>query len=427
MPDAVTAVNVSNFVDFYKQQLLKSEAWFNLNTPLYNAIDKFEQINVSQRGVRMYFEKQEAGGHTLPTLSQPDFNRTKGPQGDSMYGYALMYALPLVIDIRTLMDAQKMKEAALFNVQTILKSYTGVAAKRQEYFVGGDGKGALAYSSSTLAATGSGQTMNGETAAAAAPGHTKGTGRLKAGQYYQAYDETTFLPRGTILVETEGASSTVVNVTSGSVTTGDPICDVGGYQKAPRGLTWLVSDTNRIIQGRDSSVDTVLNCPVVDKNGTKFTPSDRETQKTMLVVKNIEAGARAGLTFVTTPGLMSDLRKQQYGFRRNDGKEAATDVQGKYQDADGNTILEIPDFDEDRHIAFKNSSIKRLEEMKFGEISIDGLEWRNILGANSSGSILWQKAWGCIWSLINTDFRACSLIKRASLDGIVTQAGNNLF
>lgn len=420
-------VSGQNVLDFYRQQLVESKAWYELNTPMYNAMPKFtDKMDVTQRGVRFYFWKSQPGGHTFPTPSQPDFNRTVPPQSDSMYAYALMYAIPLVIDFRTARDAESGKEAALFNMRNLFKQYTSVAAKRMEHLVPGDGTGALAYSASNLA-VGAGLTLAGETTPGTAPGHTKGTSRLKANNWYQAWDVTTGLARGTFFVTQEGMSSAIVTVTSGTIASADPITDVGAYNKAPRGLGHLLSDTSRILQGQDTSIHPVLNAATLDLINTRATVSDRETLKTLLVVKNNEGSARANLTWITTPGIMSDLRKQGYGMRRYMGDEPVSDISKAYKDADGSTILEAADMDEDRMYGFKNDILKNIEEFPFGEINIDGLSWRNLLGANQSGSIFWQKAWGCIWTLAITDTKAGVLLKRAAISGLTTQVSAGAF
>ena len=251
--------NVTNWVDWYSQQLVRSKDWFKLRAPLWNAIGEITTgENVSQRGVRFFFNKTQAGGHSLPSLSQPDNNRFISSQSDSMWAVPQLYTIPLVIDLLLLNDAGgnngPKKSNAMFSIQDIIKQTTGAAAQHQDFFACGNGSDAMAYSSSTLSTVGAGQTMNCETAAAAAPGHTKGAVRLKQNQYYQSYDTTTGLPEGTILVTSaNNKTSATVTLLSGIVTSGNPICDVGGYNAAPMGYTGLLDNTNRIMQGRDTS------------------------------------------------------------------------------------------------------------------------------------------------------------------------------
>jgi hypothetical protein len=310
----------------------------------------------------------------------------------------------------------------MFNIQEIVNQTVDAGAQHQEFFACGNGSDAMAFSAGSIAVVGAGQTLTCTTAAAATPGQTKGAVRLKQNQYYQSYDTTTGLPEGTILVTSANNKTTAtVTLLSGVVTSGNPICDVGGYNGAPMGFSGLIDDNNRVIQGRDSSVDTILNCPTIDLNGNKFTVTDRETTKTQLVVRNVNKGARSGLSNLVTPGLMSDLRKQGYGFHRTAGDEPVTDIAGGYKDADGTRILEMSNWEEDRSTFFKDA-IEKHTEFPFGDIQPDDLKWRNLPGVNLTGSRSYYRMWGTSWTLGLSDPNAVSNIKRASLTGIVTQA-----
>lgn len=422
MPDVG---NVSNWVDWYAPQLIRSKDWFKLRAPLWNAISEITDAEVvSQRGVRFYFNKTQAGGHSLPSLSQPDNNRFVSSQSDSMWAVPQLYTIPLVLDLLLLNDAGgnngPKKAQAMFSIQDIIKQTTGAAAQHQEFFVCGNGSDAMAYASASLTVVGAAQTLTCETTAAAAPGHTKGAVRLKQNQYYQSFDTTTGLPEGTILVTSaNNKTQATVTLLSGVVTSGNPICDVGGFNAAPVGITGVLDSVNRIMQGRDTSVDTILNIPTVSLTG-KFTVTDRETVKTMLVVLNMDDGARGGLTNITTPGLMSDLRKQGYGFHRTMGDEAVVDISRIYKDVDGTRIMEIADWEEDRSLFFK-SNLQKHTELEFGDINPDDLTWRNLPGVNSTGSRSFYRMMGCAWTIAVTDTLAGAQVKGASSTGITTQ------
>ena len=430
----VDFVNVQNVLDLYQQQLVHASDLFVLAAPLWNSIDEYtEAVDVSQRGVRLYYMSEEAGGHTLPTLSQPALNRTKPPQSDSMWAKPQMYGIPIVIDIHLLNDAGgnngPKKAAAMFKISDLLMAYTKAAAKRQEFFVCGNGFGVLAFSSASLTVPGAAQTLTCDSTPAAAPGHTKGAVRLKINQYYQSFDAATGLPEGTILVTSRNNKTQVTcTLLSGVVTSGNPICDVGAYGKAPMGFTGLLDNTSRIMQGRDTSVDTIFNVPTLDLAGARMTVADRETIKTMLVVLNADTGARTNLACVCTPGIMSDLRKQQYGFRRAAVEDPAADITKIYKDVDGTKMMEAVDYDEDRHTFFKTNILQKHTEIPFGEVNPDGLAWRNLLGVNQTGSLLNGKWWGCSWTMVVTNTLAGATVKRASTTGITTQivtgAGN---
>src|ERR1043165_5960317 len=148
MPETAT---VSNWVDFYQPQLLRAKDWFVLNAPLWNAIDEITEGEVvSQRGVRFFFNKTQAGGHGNPTLSQPDNNRAIPSQSDSMWAVPQLYTIPLVIDLLLLNDAGgnngPKKAQAMSSIQDIITQTTKVAAQRQEFYACGPGSGVLAFS-----------------------------------------------------------------------------------------------------------------------------------------------------------------------------------------------------------------------------------------------------------------------------------------
>jgi hypothetical protein len=422
MPETMTVTNV---VDFYQQQLVAAQDFFKLKAPLWNALDEITDAEtVSQRGVRLYFDKTQPGGHGLPSLASPDNNRFISAQSDSMWAVPQLYTIPFVIDIQLLDDAGgnngPKKASAMFDIQKLVKKVTGAAAQHQDFFACGNGSDALAYATASLTVVGAGQALTCDTTAAATPGHTKGAVRLKQNQYYQSYDTTTGLPEGTILVTSaNNKTQATVTLLSGVVTSGNPICDVGGYNAAPMGYTGLLDNLNRICQGRDTSVDTLMNIPTVSLTG-KFTVTDMETIKTMLNTLNMDEGMRSGLTVITTPGIMSDIRKQGYGFHRTKDDDAVVGISRIYKDADGSRIMEIADAEEDRFVAFKGN-LQKHTEIPFGELAPDGLTWRNLPGVNGTGSRNWYKQWGVSWTLACLDFMAAAQAKGASTTGLVTQ------
>lgn len=423
MPEVDT---VTNWVDFYSQQLVRSKDWSVLAAPLWNSIGEVtDPVEVSQRGVRFYFVKTQAGGHGNPSISQPDNNRAIPSQSDSMWAVPQFYTIPMMIDYLLMVDAGgargPKKANAMFNIQEIVKQTVDVAAQRQEFYVCGDGSGAMAYSSTTLNVVGAAQTLTCSTAASTSPGRTKGAVRLKQNQYYQSFDTTTGLPEGTILVtSSNNKTQATVTLLSGVVTSGNPICDVGSFNAVPNGISGCLDNVNRILQGRDTSVDTILNIPTVDLNGNKFTVSDRETVKTQLVVLNVDKSSRSGLRNLVTPGLMSDLRKQGYGFHRTAGDEPVTDIAGGYKDADGTTIMEMSNWEEDRSLFFKDN-LQKHTEVPFGDMDADDLKWRNLPGVNSTGSRNYYRAWATCWTTAVTNTLAAAQVKRSSLTSIVTQ------
>lgn len=427
MPPETDSATFQTMLDTYRENVEKAEAWFNNRAVLYNQIDTFtEAMDVAQNGVRFYFAKEGAGGHSALTLTQPDVNRAKPPKWDSMFAHCSMYAIPFMIDYRTMNDlganGGAKKESAMLGFKRLFMEYSESSAKQMEYLACGDGSGALAFSSVTLATPGPSLTLTCDTSADASPGHTKGAVRLRINEFYQSFDPTTGLAEGTFQVTSDNnKTQATITLLNGQITSGNPISHPGYYKKVPMGLTGLLDDTARLLQARDTATDTILNVPTIDLDGDRLTVSEREDAKTILVNLNQDTEARSNLTWVTTAAMMSDQRKQQWGFHRSTASEPAKDITRVYQDVDGSRIIEAPDFDEDRHVGFKNNILKKLQEFSFQEINPDKVPFRNLPGVNQTGSIFFSKFMGCCWTLAIKDTRAGVNIKRASTSGLQTQ------
>lgn len=428
MPPDTDSANFQFLLDAYRENVEPAARWFNLKAQLWNMIGSFteEDGSIAQNGKRFFFEKEAPGGHSALTLTQPDVNRAKPGKYDSMFVHASCYAIPFMVDYFTMNDlgaaGGAKKESAMINFKRLLMSYTEAAALQQEYLTCGDGSGTLAFSTSTHLVPGAGLTLTCDTTADAAPGHTKGALRLSINEFYQSFDPTTGLAEGTFQVTSSfNKGQATITLLNGIITAGNPISHPGYFRKVPTGLTGLLDDTARLLQGRDTSVDTILNVPTIDLDGDRLTVSEREDAKTILVNLNKDTGSRENLTWITTPGLMSDLRKQQWGFHRSTASEPAKDITKSYQDVDGSRIIEATDWEEDRHVGFKNNVLKKLVEFPFQEINPDQVPFRNLLGVNNTGSIFFSKFMASKWTLAIKDTRAGVCIKRASLDGISTQ------
>ena len=197
----------------------------------------------------------------------------------------------------------------------------------------------------------------------------------------------------------------------------------GSYQLAERGLGWLISDQNRVLQGLDTSVYTDLNNPVVDLAGALLTPAAIENAKALLQTRNNAVTASNNLTAFITPGQYSTIRKQGYNLgyylREDAGSDTMKGVQGDYTDGDTRFIVDA-DMDEDRVYFCKTSDFKIYEMKPFGEYRRDGLDTRMLLGANQTGSDNWQKALGWKGNPATLSARGSAFIKRAQL-GYATQ------
>jgi hypothetical protein len=419
-------VDFSNVPDLKKQDVADMvRSFFENNAPGFNAFKKgVETLEGTDKGYRIPYFSRRPGGHTGYVPSSSDFNAAIPMQTISMFVFPVGYALPIVWQGNVVRGFQKDQKNNIKSMLEIMKIYTETATKRLNQMFYGDGSGALAFSASTIGATGV-ATLNCTTAAAATAGQTKGAVRLEESHVYNAINASTGAIRGTFTVLTPGKTSASINVTSGTITSGDPIVDANSYSRYMRGLAHLISDQNRTLQGLNTANFTDLNAPVLDLNGTTLTPAGFETIKSQVNTRNNSEDSEAKLQAFITFGQHAVLRKQGYnlGFyvRSAEGGDTVKGVAKRYEDGD-TVFVRDADMDEDRVYLVQSEQYAMFEEMPFGEYNIDGQEWRMLLGANNTGSDNYQRALGCRANPGTFLPRASAFIKRASLSGVVTQA-----
>src|SRR5690348_863015 len=147
MPDVDT---VSNWVDFYAQQLIRAKDWSILAAPFWNSLGEVTIAEeVSSRGARLYFVKNQAGGVSLPTPANPDNTRAVPSQSDSMWAVPQMSTISAVLDYGLMVDAGgangPKKANAMFTIQEIISQTVDAFAQRQEFFACGNGSDAMAF------------------------------------------------------------------------------------------------------------------------------------------------------------------------------------------------------------------------------------------------------------------------------------------
>lgn len=409
----------SNLTDMKRQAVeMKAREFFENNTPGYSAFEKAaDKGPLTEKGYRIPYYSQRPGGHTLFAPSNSDFNAAVPPQTVSMWVYPTMYALPTVWTGSAIESFAVDPADNINGYSQIISQYTAAAQKYLNQRFYGDGTDSIAYSSTTTTALGS-QSLTCTTAAATTAGQTKGAMWLLPGQSYQAINTSTAAVRGTFTVTTAATTTCTVNVTSGTVSSGDPLVSIGGYNMAPRGLAWLISDQARVLQGLSTSAYPDLNAPVVDLAGALLTPAAIENIKAFLITRNNDPKAKSSLTAFITPGQYSTIKKQGYNIgyylRENPASDTMKGVQSEYSDGD-TTFIQDADMDEDR-VYFAQTNQMAVYEMKpFGMYDRDGLDQRMLLGANSTGSDNWQQAWGWKGNLAALLPRATAFIKRAQL------------
>jgi hypothetical protein len=418
-------VAFDNLPDLKRQDVeMMVRSFFENNAPGYNAFEKdTEKREITEKGVRLPYYSRRPGGHTGWVPSNSSFNAAVPMQTQSMFVYPAGYALPMIWQGSTISAFQKDQKNNVQSLMNILKLYTESATKRLNQMFYGDGSGALAYSASTINSTGV-ATMNCTTAAATTPGQTKGASRLEEGHTYQAINTSNGTVRGTFTVVTPGKTSASINVTSGTITSGDPIVDVGSYNRYMRGLGWLINDQNRVLQGLNTANFPDLNAPVLDLNGAVLSPAAMETLKSTINTRNNSEDAEAKLQGFITFGQHSVLRKQGYnlGFyiRSAEGGDTVKGVAKRYEDGD-TVFVRDADMDDDRVYLAQAENMKMFEERAFGEMNLDNQEWRMLLGSNNTGSDDYQRALGCRANPGTLLPRSMGFIKRAALSSVVTQ------
>ena len=420
----MATVNFESFTDFVRQRVqsfIDNGPWFENRAPGFTAFKKavgFEYID--QKGFRMPYISGRPGGHTGYLPSNSSFNAAIGPESQSMYVFPTYYALPMVFQGATI-RALRNNPDKLVSFDGALQQYLDAATKRLNQLIYGDGSGALAFSSSTLSA-GAAQTMNCTTAAAATPGQTKGARRLERRQSYDAINTSTGAVRGNITVVTEGTTSCVINVNWGSVSSGDPIVDVGSYNRMIRGLGHLVSNASRVLQGLNTATFIDLNSPVLDLNGTLCTPLDFNKVKTYLQTRQNEETAENRLMDFCTFGSYTTLKNQGWNLTIQSTEQTTG---GAKKFVDGDTLfIRDADCDEDRHYLVNPEYVKMFEEMSLGPLSLDGQELRMLFGNNGTGSDDWQRALACAANPGIVLPMSCALIKRALISDQVTQVNS---
>jgi hypothetical protein len=421
----MSTTQFTNVQDFFIQGT--NDVGFKLfenNAHTYNAFKKYTgDIPVTLKGWKVPLWTTRPGGHTSYLPSQSDFNQATPPNSGAMYIYPTYYALPIQLAGSLIRSYNKGGADAVESLGQFMEQYNDAATKRINYYCIGDGSGALAYAATTLASTGAGQTLTcSTTAGSVVAGQTKGGYRLDSGSYYQAIDETTGNPRGVILVTTKSATAPTVTVLSGSVTSGDPIVDVGGYRRAMRGCAWLISNVNRDLQGVSTATEPDLNSPFIDNANQPFTPAVISNLKASLQTRQNTSNAANSMVSIMTPGQYQVLRKQGYNFRMDttNGKAAVQGVASEYQDGD-TTFVQDADMDDDRNYMFKGEFVKMFENMPFGNYNLDGMEMRMQLGVNSSGSDDYQMAVGICANPGILSPRTAAVVRRLKITGVTTQ------
>jgi hypothetical protein len=411
------AVEFSNITDLKRQAVeKKAREFYENNDPGMKAFGKaVDKPPLTEKGYRLPNYSTRPSGETWFVPSNSDFNAAGPMQTVSMWVYPTMYAFPMLWTGSAIESMENDTEDNIESYEDIMTKYSETAQKRLEQYFYGDGTASLAYSASTISSLGS-NTLTCTTAASTTPGQTKGSSQLWPNWTFQAINTSTAQVRGTFTVTTAGSASCTINLTSGTISSGDPIVSVGAYQMAMRGLGWLISNQTRVLQGLSTSQFPDLNSPGVDLAGALLTPAAIENTKALLQTRNNAADAKNNLTAFLTWGQYSTIRKQGYNLsyyiRNQENSENMKGVQGDYTDGDTRFIC-AGDMDDDRVYFAQTSQMKMYEQKKFGKYNRDGLQQRMLLGANGTGSDNYSSALGWKGNLANLSPRSTAFIQRA--------------
>lgn len=364
-------------------------------TPLLNWFFSKGKELLTEQGIRVPIETRRPGGHTSFDRSNVDFRDPVALETDSMRVYPVWYAMPFKIDGATLRALKRGDANQFMNYKRYMKSVTEASMKRLNYYLHGDGTGALAVTTTVITATGAGQTMNFQSLASsgAGEGETKGAKRLEIGHTYSVINAATSAVKIVFTVTSiSSATQLVVNVTyyNANTASGDPVVDGGtsnttsAYKKVMSGVRELVAQTG-LIQNISRSDVPELKSPRYNGGDNPITPFVFRYAKDLVRVgANKDTGSNR--VIIMTPGIEGSLANQQFGYRRYNGDETVRGVTRHYVDEDGDTYLIDADGAEDRIYILNGDGWKMGEEKPFGAFDEDGNDIRMLVGSLSNGS-----------------------------------------
>jgi hypothetical protein len=421
MPAAVMFPNASE--DFVQAVDRDAQEIREMNANGFNTFrENVTKRKAGEKGLKIDYENLIAGGHSTPTATRPDWNEPTVNEQLAAYIYPVRYRLPMIFDHGVLRDYKNGLAEAGRTLAKRLMLYNRIATKRLNKNFYGDGTGYLAFSTSTISAVGS-ATMNGDTTPASTAGHTKGTKWLVKGNFYQAINTSTGLPRGLFTVTTPGKTSCTINLISGTISSADPIVDYNTYNGWFRGLAWLISNTNRTIQGINTADVPEFNSYGIDLAGAPLSFATAEDLFTGLSINN-NNGKKNGRVLFMPQGQASVIRKSAQNLRvYNDNNNVARGIAEDVDFGNNTTVVLDADMDEDRVYAAMYAEFGMLEEMPLDVVDIDGQTWRQLSGANNTGSERYQRGIGWDGNFYRRgNALGSAFIKRASVTGVLTQA-----
>lgn len=317
-------------------------------------------------------------------------------------------------------DMSKGKDSAVVSVSDKIKRVNSAQFREMEEQAWGDGTGTKA-----VVASGSGTSYTLTTTETTGVMSSKGAQFLYPNRAYDRYSST-----GTLLqsnntvtaVAKKGTSptATVANTISGSVSSGDVLVHTGGYNKAARGIPYLLGNGSTLKQGLLMSSYPELSSPLEDLNGAVLQPSTilRLINK-IKYRRGVQAGG--GRMIVGSVAMVEAYNRSGFNFiRLNMGDTYDGVVQNSK--AAGEKLMEVTTCDEGTLAVIDPSVIYRIEKMPYGFFNPDGLTWRQKQGTNGTGAMAIFANVGIEWNLYTTVPSAGGRIIRGSVSGLSTEA-----
>lgn len=389
-------VTYTDLPDTQAQQIKQTVATVReYMTPTYDSFDKTSRtITGGQQGYQMSFFVTDYGqnSYLAPGAAGNSFMQPVAPTSQSMwvglaYPGAALYTDGIFMDT---MDtkASLIKAAQLRDLR--IENYM----KHLNYYAIGDnfGYGILAVTTSNT-----GGTFTGTTAASTVSGHTKGAHRLLQGVTYDVVDiSSTPVVIGTMTPTANGTNSaTVTCTTTGSVNvSGAIVVEQGAFYKVPRGLNYLINNSDRYFQGLDTTGYKEFNSSVVDLNGSALTSATINTLKTKVQIRMNTQVKDFNRICHTTPGQYNVLAIQGFGARQYQAAEGQATTSYGYPEKyiDGDTLwINDADIDEDRVFLRRKSDYFVFELTPMGTVNRDGLTMRQAVGDNGVGADAWYE------------------------------------
>lgn len=380
---------------------------------------------INGKGFRIPIYSAPPGGHTWFSENASSFNAPNPYDLKDMYVWPTAYALPFEFTGRVVRN-EKDSSSMLRWFGEQLAMYVDTAIKEIEEQLPYDGRGIKAVVNGSPGGT---ATLAGKVAASVNAGFTKGTQYLTKGAVYDIVDPATGTVRptvgGPVQVKTPGAAQVTLEVAldAGGAVDGDLVVHKGGYNKAFRGLSYLVNNGSGIFQLISRGDNPQMRSPVTDLADTTMGPASFSKTKANLVYRAGKDQGAKNLVAITTPGQYENLRRQGYNLRRFMNSDTVTGVAGSYTDGD-TTFLPIVNMDEDRTYLVDLSDIERYTEMDFGLYDLDGQTLRMKPGTNQVGSDNYYGAVGISMNLGLSAPMKHALIRRAAFSDNATLVGS---